>query len=292
MIIRKILVILVVCLGVCSCSFTPVHKGKSSSSSSKKDIKKIIYGNGSTFTVTQTGNTSYNGYITINGKKFCFNKSDNKSPIISRNIEVSKFSGIDINLSANINIFQGVSSKVEVVGREDIVKKINALVQKGICKIEFEKNSCYSYENLDINITVPNLTSLKSEGCGDILVNDFENQKSLNIDLSGSSKLKLNKFGGVKKMYVSLTNSSRMKAMQNVESLELINLKISGASKFYGFKINSDNCKIDLSSVSLGEISVRNSLMVMLSGASKIKYKGHPDIIKDFGSTCSFIDAN
>lgn len=220
------------------------------------------------------------------------NCTKGQGAITTTTLSVTNFLGIDLAFSSNVTIHEGPTLNVQATGHSNIIQKIKTNVSSGIWIIELE-DGCYEDYQLAIDITIPNINSLKLSGSGNILVNNFSNQNGiLLMDLSGSGDLTLNQFEGITTINSFITGSGGIQTNQDILSLEALNLTLSGSGAYIGFEIKSDDCAIHSSGSGNVETTVENNLDVLISGSGSISYKGTPTIIQNISGSGQLIDAN
>lgn len=227
--------------------------------------------------------------VTITNSNNCIK---GEGTITTSTITINDFTGVDLAFSNNVTIKQGSSQHVEVTGHPNIIEKIKTEVTNNIWYIGFQ-DGCYEDYELSVEITVPNINSLKLSGSGHLLVQNFSSQSGiLSMYLSGSGNLTLNEFEGITNNVTTLSGSGDIVMNNDITSLQSLNLTISGSGKYAGFEMISDNCVIHSTGSGHSEIKTQNTLDVTLSGSGNIYYKGTPTITEDLSGSGSLIDAN
>ncbi|CAM1345017.1 GIN domain-containing protein [Tenacibaculum amylolyticum] len=235
--------------------------------------------------------------------------------MVTQVLNLSNFSGINVSIAGNVTISQGATQNVEVIGQANIIAALSTSVSNNFWNIGFEGNCSYNYNELTINITVPNINQIELSGASDIVVNDFNNQNNqLMLDLTGTGTLTLNNFEGITSIdYISSGNVktninkpiSTLNTMDvtisgtgdlsiNEAGIMLDNLNISliGDGDYKGFKIVTEDCTVTTTGTGNAEVFANNTLKVTISGTGNVSYKGAPTITQNITGTGQLIDAN
>lgn len=235
--------------------------------------------------------------------------------IVTQTLSLSNFSGINVSIPGNVNITQGTTQNVEVIGQANIIAALSTSVTNNFWSIGFEGNCSYNYNELTINITVPNINQIESSGTSDIIVNDFNNQSNeLMLDLTGTGTFNLNSFEGITSIdYVSSgnVNTSMNKSISTLNTMNVdisgtgdlsinetgiildnLNVRLIGNGDYKGFKIVTEDCTVTTTGTGNAEVFANNTLNVTISGTGNVSYKGTPTITQNITGTGQLIDAN
>ena len=188
--------------------------------------------------------------------------------ITSENRVVDTFTGVESSGSAEVNIIYGAIQKVEVLVDDNVMSHLVTRVNNSTLYIEKENGINYRNYSLTVNITIPNLTSIKNSGSGKFDASGLLGLTSLSVKNSGSGKITLDGSG------------------------DDLTIKNSGSGKVYGFNFSSKDCYIKNSGSGKLEVSCTDNLDAKNSGSGNIYYKGNPLINFDNSGSGSIIDAN
>ncbi|MFT4737155.1 MAG: hypothetical protein ACI8QD_000586 [Cyclobacteriaceae bacterium] len=125
----------------------------------------------------------------------------------------------------------------------------------------------------------------------------YSNEMLENIDLSGASELSITETIMADRLDIALSGASHLQASVQVNSLVMdvsgasdasISgntgigfITVSGASEIDGYQLDVETLVADLSGASRCQITITESLSLEASGASTLRYKGQPDIIRE-----------
>lgn len=216
---------------------------------------------------------------------------EGEGTITTETLPLSDFEEIDLAISSNVTITQGAIQEVKAIGHPNIIAKLNTSVLNNIWTIELE-DGCYNNYDLAIEIIVPNIKFVKVRGSGDIVINDFSNQSSLETIISGSGDITLNAFEGVTIYNAALSGSGSIQANNDISTLDALNLTISGSGKYYGFGISSSSATVEVSGSGKAELTAIDNLNVNINGSGSVSYKGTPEITQNITGSGDLINAN
>lgn len=211
--------------------------------------------------------------------------------IVTETLELQSFDKIVLDGSMNVVVSQGATQEVRAIGHSNIIERLKTSVSSDRWDIEF-KNGCYKNVDLEIRITVPNLEEVKISGSGNVVINDFDDQKSLENVISGSGRITLNEFEGITDLDVLISGSGSFKANDDISSLEDLDVKISGSGKYQGFAISSEDATAKVSGSGRCELTVQDDLDATVSGSGDILYKGTATVSKKVSGSGSIVDVN
>jgi hypothetical protein len=106
-------------------------------------------------------------------------------PIITKNLDLSTFSGITATGVANINVSIGSPQAVILKAQQNIIDVLTYEVVNNTLNIGIKKNiSIDNSEEIKFDITIPAITKIELTGVGDFLLSGSD-QEELTIILTG-----------------------------------------------------------------------------------------------------------
>ncbi|MCP3929651.1 MAG: DUF2807 domain-containing protein [Bacteroidetes bacterium] len=205
---------------------------------------------------------------------------------VEEEIFVAPFSGIDIDIAADVYITQGDEHEVVVRGEQNIIDLLDRDVKNGIWEIDFE-HCVRRYDELDVYITIPNLDYLKISGSGSIrgqnvfLINDIE------VLISGSGDVHLELEADDVEGKISGSGQIELEGLA-----ETLDFKISGSGDLKAFDLPVQRAKIQISGSGDAEVHVLDELDVRVSGSGDIYYIGNPAVDAVISGSGRVIDVN
>ncbi len=218
--------------------------------------------------------------------------TDGSGGIITNTLNVSDFTGIDLSIASDVIITQGEDFIVKATGHSNVVNKIDTRVSNNTWEIEFEDHDCYHNYDLTIYITVPDIHAVSVCGSGDVLINDFIDQNDLVLDVSGSGNIDFNTFEGAQYISASISGSGTIRGNKEIDSLNELDIRISGSGSFKGYPVITDDCDIKISGSGDCYVHVENNLVVNIVGSGNVFYLGTPSINSNISGSGSLVNAN
>lgn len=199
-------------------------------------------------------------------------KINGRGDITNKSFTIANFTSIDNNIDANIHITKSVTQSVEIVAQSNIIDNISLEVTGGNLKITFKKPA-KNYDPININISMPNLSSLILSGSGNInTTNTFDSCGTVSIKISGSGNIDAS-FNSNTKTYSIISGSGNITLTGNSPSQDIT---ISGSGNVHAFPFETYHSVVNLSGSGSCELSADSTLNVIISGSGNVNYKGHP----------------
>lgn len=195
--------------------------------------------------------------------------------IVEQEINLDDFTNLENSSSINVIVGQGSEQKVLAVGHANIIEHLNTTVTNQRWDIDLD-NGCYSFFDLTIYVTVPEIESIKVSGSGKVVLEDFNQEINPTISLSGSGNFRMNEFETADELNVSVSGSGSFYADKNVTCFKKLTVRTSGSGGFKGFEIETEDCKATTSGSGSIQVSVSENLDATIAGSGDIIYKGTP----------------
>jgi phage shock protein PspC (stress-responsive transcriptional regulator) len=195
--------------------------------------------------------------------------------------ELRDFNEVEINGKFDVRIIHGDDYNVEVRGsdheksRYNIERKGETLMIDYNGKKEFDWNiKDLKIEEVSIIITTPNIKRIEATGIGSIKLDDF-NVHELDIDLRGPVKLK----GDIETFNLNIDLSGSAEADLSGRTNNL-NAHVELASRLRAYNLEAQDAFVETSGASSAKVNVHNTLEMEEGIASKIDYRGNPQVTK------------
>ena len=195
---------------------------------------------------------TYVGVSNINGNANC---TQGNGQVVTKDRDLSSFKQISITGAFKVFITYGATQKISVTAENNIIPLITSTVTGKTLFLTSNAPICTKLP-MKIDITVPELIQINSTGANKIIVQCDPAYGSLEISLSGASKLTLTGHG------------------------EAFTAKLHGASKLYANNAIIKNATILTKGASVANVTVLQSLKAESGGASKIFYNSSVANIK------------
>lgn len=203
---------------------------------------------------------------------------------IMKVVETEAFDEIRIGDSVNAEIRLGEEPSIQLEGARKDVEEVIVDVSGGQLTLRRDRYLVFCIfclsRDVDAVITVTEWPKeMRLSGASTVVADGIE-LETMRLDASGASEANLS--GTVQEMVISLSGASRADLSGSGSTLDM---RLSGASKIDAFRFPVKNVQAMLSGSSKVEMSVTDILHADASGASKIFYKGDPEIVSDISGS-------
>jgi len=200
-----------------------------------------------------------------------------QGPVVEQELSLDEFNKIENSSSINVIVEQGPVQKVLAVGHANIIDRLKTGVANRCWNISLEDGS-YSFFELTIYVTLPEVESIAVRGSGDVSLDDFNQETNPSFTLSGSGNFMMDQFETANELTVSIGGSGIFYAQKNVTCFKKLTVRTSGSGGFNGFDLQVNECKATTSGSGSIKVSVSDHLDATISGSGDIIYKGGPRV--------------
>lgn len=170
----------------------------------------------------------------------------------SEEYEISSFTKVKLDFTADVKIYQGDTQTVEVIAQERVHENIKTNVVDGTWTID--SDICFrKHDDVQVIITLPTLSEVVNDGVGNIDVFEFDSLTHLNATLDGTGNIFLS------------------------GSVQNLILHHDGVGDINAFGMNSETAIIGHDGVGDIDVSVSDQLTIIHNGVGDIRYNGSPD---------------
>ena len=205
---------------------------------------------------------------------------------VSRELNLPNFTGIDLDISAEVIITQGDNFKVTVEGESNIIAELETDVRNGIWEIDYD-HCVRDHDDVTIFITMPRVRSLSISGSGVITSTNIMTVDDINLSISGSGKIDV----GLKAddIFSRISGSGKVVLEGEANSLEH---NVSGSGDLFAFLLQTRNADIRVSGSGNSEVKVTDNLNVRISGSGDVYYRGRPQVEVSVSGSGKLVNAN
>jgi len=177
--------------------------------------------------------------------------SSAKSITVNRPVE--NFTAVELRGAAEVNVTIGPIAAVELEGRERTLERVETKVTGETLVIDIAKTRGWfsDYGRLKINITVPELKSLESNGAGE-------------IEITGLA-------GGEQRL--RLAGAHEVKAEGTLDRLDV---EVSGAGSVDYSKVVAAEAKVRVNGAGSVEVQATEEVDAEVNGVGTVQYTGDP----------------
>jgi len=194
--------------------------------------------------------------------------------------ETNLFSEVSLRVDANLYVYQGNESSIEITGNDESLDKIIVEVngRKLIIRFSFEDRwmSEFKPEKLEIKVISPDISSLAIQGAGNIYAKDTINTNFLDLNIAGSGDITLNQVV-CERIEANISGSGDIKITGKATAKE-IELDIAGSGDLVSPELSVGAARILIAGSGDCELQVSDYLDAKIFGSGDIKYKGTPTV--------------
>ena len=205
---------------------------------------------------------------------------------VSRELNLPDFTGVDLDISAEVIITQGDNFKVTVEGESNIIAELETDVRNGVWEIDFDR-CVRDQDELTIFITMPRVRSLSISGSGIITSTNIMQVDDINLSISGSGKIDV----GLDADDISSRISGSGRVVLEGES-NSVEHTVSGSGDLFAFLLQTRDADIRVSGSGNSEVKVSDNLNVRISGSGDVYYRGKPQVEVSVSGSGKLVNAN
>ncbi len=210
--------------------------------------------------------------------------------IVTRREEFTGFDSLDIGYAFRATVRQGDSFEVTVRVDDNLVQYLDVRQAGTVLHIGFKPGTGIMRGTMEVDVTMPQLVSLKLSGASKGTVGGFSSDNSLALDLSGASSLQGDIRSG--NMRLELSGASDAKLTGSTGDVTVgasgasranlagsagnLSVNASGASKIDVSGLTVHDAHLKASGASEIWVNASGRLDADISGASHITYVGTP----------------
>jgi hypothetical protein len=184
---------------------------------------------------------------------------------------VGDFTGIRVASAFPVEITQGETCSVTIVGKANDTKGIKTEVTDGILSIAGQMPK--SDDDFLVKVTVKNLRLLDVSGASSVTSSNQLIVDSLQVLGSGAASVKLDVKATLIKTNLSGASNARLSG-----STSTLDAMLSGAAQLKSYTLAADKVMITTGGASSAHVSPTSSITAMASGTSSIHYQGNPTV--------------
>jgi hypothetical protein len=205
--------------------------------------------------------------------------------VVSRQIEVSAFSRLEVSASFTATVSVGDAEAVTVRIDDNLVDTLDVHVSGDTLHVGLRSGTSVTNATLEADVTVRSLSAIDVSGAAAVTLADPLTADAFSVVASGASRLTGALEIGDGRMELSGASDVELSG-----SATTFTVTLSGASSLSAEQLTIDELEIDLSGASDGDVAVTGMLSAGASGASSLRYAGSPTIARSETSGASSIE--
>jgi hypothetical protein len=204
---------------------------------------------------------------------FCYNGNGN---IITEQRQIDSFDEIELSMDADVHLTQSSSYSVSVTASENLMNVIKTEVHGSTLCIETKSNKCIHDGDIDVYVTMPDLSKIKLSGSGNINCATPFNTNNLELTISGSGNINMDSLSAVN-CFMNISGSGNMQ-LNGASSGQHQEIKISGSGNVNTLNHSFNSVDVSISGSGSASVWAVSDLKTNISGSGDVIYKGNPII--------------
>ncbi|AIZ62917.1 hypothetical protein PK28_03055 [Hymenobacter sp. DG25B] len=194
---------------------------------------------------------------------------------------VAAFEELSLNIPAEVILRQGSPQRVEIVGAEEDLGRIETVVKENRLRIrlpekdrkaEWYKGTSFK-QPVKIYVTMPNIKMLGVSGSGSMSGETPIKAPALKVSMSGSGALRLNLV--TDQLHTSLSGSGRISLSGSTDAHTV---SISGSGQLAASNLRTNATQISISGSGNCQVHASQTLQASISGSGNVRYQGSPQV--------------
>lgn len=208
------------------------------------------------------------------GGVFCYTAN---GTIVTEERNLTAFSAIECDLSAEVTVVQSEDYKVKIETSENILDILKTEVSGSTLLIDLKKGKCLKNNySLKITVYMPELRGLSISGSGDVYVPGKIQSEFLELEISGSGSIRMDSLK-TNSIEADISGSGEM-YLTGTDTVATQNIEISGSGSVEAINLPVKKSTIDISGSGDSKVFVLSTLDVEISGSGEVIYRGNPII--------------
>ncbi|MEZ4893131.1 MAG: head GIN domain-containing protein [Saprospiraceae bacterium] len=196
-----------------------------------------------------------------------------KGVLVTETRNEQNFHAIDFCSSGQVEVYTDSVYSLKVTCEENIIPYLETRVENGVLKVYFSRN-VWDVDGLRIRVGAPNWDGFDLSGSGSIYVNDPIYGQHLDLDISGSGKIKIAdadffssnlRVSGSGDLYLSGIGDD-------------LYANVSGSGNINALDFSVKNAVAKVSGSGNIRLNVLETLEVDISGSGNVEYLGSPQV--------------
>ncbi len=231
--------------------------------------------------------------LALTGCVYNFHSSVGVGAVRDESYDIKDFTGVYVASNFRYKIVQSLDYSVVVSTHENLIPYLDVYKSGSNLFVKFKPGS-YSNTDAEVTVKMPVLKAVDISGASHGSVSGFESTEDIRVNVSGASQMDIELIGG--KARVNISGASQIHGYLKARDADLTvsgasrcelegsaaatDIEVSGASNVDNRDMTLDSADVQVSGASQLVIRTDGELDLNISGASRLKYVGHPDFNK------------
>ncbi len=199
---------------------------------------------------------------------------DGTGAVEQRTLEISSFTGIEVDGSIHVFMEKGAAQTVTATAPTDLLDLLNTKVKGNTWQISTSK--CWrSNQPFIVHITTPGqINAINVQGSGDVTSADVFGSGRTRLAASGSGSIEVTGINE-KKLETAISGSGSIKV---AGTCSMLDAKISGSGDLVAKELAANEASVKISGSGDATLTAISKLDARVSGSGEVKYAGKPDV--------------
>ncbi|MEL6987257.1 MAG: head GIN domain-containing protein [Bacteroidota bacterium] len=204
----------------------------------------------------------------------------------TRNFDLPLFSGIELNMAADVFLTQGPFDAVTVEAQSNIMDLMDLDIISGRLRID-TRRCVQKREKITLFVTIPSIDFLEINGAGNIYGQNNFTSGNLFLHIDGSGDMDLGLNADLINAFVDGSGNFKVDGTCN-----RLDVQINGSGEFRSFDLISGEAEVEINGSGEAEVFVNNFLRVFIDGRGEVFFRGNPDVFESIRGRGGVINAN
>jgi hypothetical protein len=191
--------------------------------------------------------------------------------------EVASFTAVTMSTSAEVEVRQGNTQRVEVQAASSDLAELETEVKNGKLIIRQKDHTGIRWKGFSgpvkVFVTMPQVRALSVSGSGTLRAPEAIKAEQLAIAVSGSGKMEVPL--QVQALSTSISGSG---SVQLNGSAPKHDISVSGSGKVQATELRSESCHVTISGSGQCRVQVATTLDAHIAGSGNVYYTGNPHL--------------
>jgi hypothetical protein len=201
--------------------------------------------------------------------------------VITENREVSGFDRVDFSTVGELTITQGERESLTIEAESNVMRRIKTEVRGDTLHIDMKSGFPWIWniiptKPIKYELTVRELSDVDLSGLGSIYAGGIEADR-LNLGITGAGQIVIRSLSA-DALEVEHTGVGKCELSGQVRRQEVI---LTGAGDYDAADLESERAEVTVTGLGKTTVWVTEDLDIVLSGAGKVSYYGHPAVSQE-----------
>ncbi|KAA9331411.1 DUF2807 domain-containing protein [Hymenobacter busanensis] len=191
--------------------------------------------------------------------------------------EVAAFTHLSLSTSAEVEVRQGASQKVEVQATPADLAELETVVKDGRLTIRAKDHTGMNWRSfkgpVKVFVTMPTISALSVAGSGRMTALDVVKNDKLKLSVSGSGRLQVPV--QAQQLTSSISGSGSMKLSGSAPAFEV---HVSGSGSIQAAELRAEAVAVHISGSGNCQVQASQTLDAHIAGSGNVRYAGSPRI--------------